>query len=172
MTTVSATFEFPGNITSFDWREDGTGMAFLIDATGSGTGTNQLGGYYYLPDTAETASHAALLPALEQAVTYQNVTTQAQLDKLGAEEASIRQSPVTTPELHVRADMEPRPGSYRVGQHVRVRINNSPRFPISIYPNGYDAIWRITQIKYQPQGTQDEDVVIDLAQFSDSIPPS
>lgn len=165
-------FEYPGNIESFDWIEDGSSMAVTIAGTGSGAGTNQLTEYGYLLSTGGSATQQQRLPVSEDSVSFPTCTDPAQLNRLVLAEAQLRSAPITTPQLRVRGDMEPSPGSYRVGDHIRVRINGCPRFPTSLYPNGYDAIWRIVKISVKPQGTADEQITLDIAQYNDSTPPT
>lgn len=167
-TPITTLFTFPGNITGFVYAEDGSQTTASVVAVGGGSGTSQVV-YYFLNDpTGGGAAGTAALPALEHAVSYQQVTDPAIIAQLGQADAKLRAGPVTTLTLTVRGDIEPVPGSYTVGDHARVAIDDV-RFPPSLYPGGYDDTWRITQLTITPptSGGQDESVTVTLAKFAD-----
>jgi hypothetical protein len=98
-------------------------------------------------------------PALENTVSYQDVSVQATINLYAAGALQYTSTPVTLPELTVRADSDPVLGSYICGDACRVIIDPhvSPRFP-----DGLDYYYRIVGYSVSVDDVGQEDVKIVL----------
>jgi hypothetical protein len=141
-------FEKPGNIVDYSYPEDGTLMADKTTALGAGQGDNML---------RSSASITSLIdggyPLLEATQSYKDVLVQATLDAHARADVTALQSPVTLPEIWVRADQDPVLGSYTPGDDVRVRINDE-RFPAATATSvdrTLDAYYRLLSMTMTPQ---------------------
>jgi hypothetical protein len=154
--TTGLVFEMPGNVISYVWPEDGTGLIDRLWMLGTGYGQGQL----ISQQPADFTTAPLILggdPLLEGHQSYKDVVDQATLDaRASAYLAAYNQGPLTLPELTVATDLDPVLGGYSVGDWCRVRICD-PRFPA-----GMDDTWRITQIAVSPPETQHEQAVLTL----------
>lgn len=146
-------FEYPGNITDYEWPEDGTGMATTRRATGAGDQQGML-----IATAPDTSLIDAGYPLLEDSRAYGDVVVQATLQAHANADLAASRQVLTIPTITVRADMDPMIGTYIVGDDCRVRIQDE-RFPA-----GIDGFFRIVNITVDPQDNGPEKVVLTLGQ--------
>jgi|SRR5579875_714540 len=82
-------------------------------------------------------------PLLESSHSYSNITNQAWLANLANADLEADSQPDTLT-VYLVDDQDPFPGSYVVGDAIRVRITDLN------YPDTYDETWRITAITATP----------------------
>jgi hypothetical protein len=134
-------FELPGNVLSYSYDRDGTGMASSVHAIGAGDGESAL------RSVASTVSLlAAGYPLTETVTLYPDVSEQTTLDAHAAGDAQAYSAPIATPGVVVTAS-DPEFGSYDVGDTARLRITDA------CYPRqasggvGLDVTVRIVSFK-------------------------
>lgn len=116
-------FEFPGNIVSYEYPEDGSTAANAIFAVGSGQGNSRL-----TLLATDTAKLSAGYPLLEDSTNYIDVYDSTLLGNMAAAQvAAVSLPPVTMKVVAPAYAPAPVLGTYTVGDDVRVRIND-PRF--------------------------------------------
>jgi hypothetical protein len=142
-------FEYPGNIEHYRASEDGTSFATDVLELGAGTGLGMVVGQY---------GDATLLtdgwPIMYQIVSRKDQDDPAFLDEYARGDLAIYRQPTGIAELHVRADMDPKPGTYSIGDAARVRVLD-PRFP-----NGADVFDRIQSNRVTVSDDGHEDVTL------------
>lgn len=134
-------FEVGRNVISWSWPSDGTRMANKVWAVGRGEGSAML-----LTSSADTSQITPIssggpgYPLLEQTISATDVAVRSQLNALALARRKAVVTPVTLPEITVRADIDPVFGSYITGDSCRFIIppDTTPRFP-----NGLDTFFRI-----------------------------
>lgn len=153
-------FQLGRNIVSFTWPSDGTRTSNISWALGAGEGSSQVIGVAVDSAQLQTIiSGGPGYPALESTVSYQDVSVQSTIDLYAQAALQYTSTPVTLPELTVRADSDPSLGSYICGDACRVIIdpNTSPRFP-----DGLDAYYRIVGYSVAVDDLGQEDVKLTL----------
>lgn len=153
-------FEVGRNVISFTWPSDGTRTSNKAWAIGSGEGASKVIGTAV--DTAKfqpLSSGGPGYPLLESRASHNDVSVQETIDRLAQGALQYASSPVTLPELTVRADADPVLGAYIVGDACRVIINpdTSPRFP-----DGLDTYYRIVGYTVTVDDNGQEDVKLTL----------
>lgn len=113
-------FEYPGNILSYAWPEDGTSGANDIYVVGQGEGWAMI--------SSRRAVMEPGYPLITAQRSYKDVKEQNTLDAHAAADLSLVLGNVIIPELTVRADLDPVLGEYWPGDDVRIRITDD-RFP-------------------------------------------
>ncbi len=142
-------WEYPGNVANYIWPEDGSLLASTSWAVGSGSGTSMI-----FTSASSPALTGAGWPAIEQVISYKDVTDASVLASHAAADVAAASNPVTLPQLTVRADIDPILGSYIVGDDARVRITDA-RFPAAASGGaGIDTTLRIHQIDVTPPSDQ------------------
>jgi hypothetical protein len=134
-------FELGRNIVSFTWPSDGTRTHNRVWAQGQGEGDSQLSGIAVDSSQIQPLSSGGPgYPLLEEVYSAGDISMQSTINAIAAARVQYTSTPVTLPELTVRADMDPGLGSYICGDACRVIItpNTSPRFP-----DGLDTYYRI-----------------------------
>jgi hypothetical protein len=151
-------FEYPGNVISYKWPEDGSAFATDVVEMGAGSGPSMVVGL-----AADVGLVVDGWPIMFAVVSRKNEDRQAFIDGYAAGDLAIYRVPTTIVELHVRAGWDPRLGTYRVGDDVRLRIGpNREREPDSRFPLGLDTFLRIQSIKVVVGDDGNEDVAITL----------
>ena len=151
-------FEYPGNIQSYVWTEDGTQGANKVYVTGSGSGPNQL-----ISTAADTSLIDAGYPLLEAVIPSKSIDNQYYLDSQARAHLTALANPVVIPEITVRGDLDPIFGSYSVGDDGRIRITDE-RFPAPVAGGaGIDTYRRIIGQNVTPgEGGIPEVIVLPL----------
>lgn len=145
--TTGLVFAKPGAIIDYAWPEDGSLTATTVDALGNGEGTNML------ISTAATAGMLGTWPVLEAQVSYKDERVKANLDAKAAYNAAGLSGDTVLPVLTVRADSEPRLGTYNPGDMAKISVVDE-RFPA-----GMDTVDRIATIKVTPATSTEPDSV-------------
>ena len=114
------TFEYPGNVLSYVWPEDGSSGANDYAEVGIGEGSAML--------RSRATTMEPGYPLYQLTGSYKDVKEQWTLDAHAAEDLRLAYGDVVVPEMTVRADIEPVLGEYWPGDSVRVRITDY-RFP-------------------------------------------
>lgn len=134
-------FEVGRNVIDWTWPTDGTRMGNKVIAVGRGEGDAMLiSTQSDVSQIQPLASGGPGYPLLETTISRTDVSVQATLDSLAIARLKSSATPVTLPEITVRADIDPVFGSYIVGDSCRFIIppDISPRFP-----DGLDRYFRI-----------------------------
>lgn len=155
-------FELGRNIISFTWPSDGTRTSNISWAVGAGEGSSQLIGVAVDSTKFQSLSSGGPgYPALENSVSYSDVSKQSTINLYAQAALQYTSTPVTLPELTVRSDIDPELGSYICGDACRViiRPNTSPRFP-----DGLDAFYRIIgySVSVDDQGQEDVKIILGI----------
>lgn len=139
--TSGFVFEVGRNVIQWAWPTDGTRMGNKVWAVGRGEGDAMvLSSQSDVSQIASLASGGPGYPLLENTISRTDVSEQATLDALAIARLKSSATPVTLPEITVRADLDPLFGSYITGDSCRFIVppNTSPRFPA-----GLDSYYRI-----------------------------
>lgn len=151
-------FELPGNLSDYDWPEDGTELSTLADALGAGDEGRQLVG-----TATQAALEAAGYPRLERTGSYSDVTDQATLDGHAAADLAASAGLVIYPKLVVRAGAAPQLGTYDPGDDARVRITDTSWPRPAAGGAGLDTTLRLLGIDCTPAaGGADEKVQLTM----------
>jgi len=134
-------FEVGRNVVDWTWPTDGASMANRVWAVGRGDGSSSMlavsSDVYQIQSLA---SGGPGYPLLEDTLFRTDVSVQASLDALALAKRKAVATPITLPEVTVRADLDPVFGSYITGDSCRFIVppGLSPRFP-----DGLDTFVRI-----------------------------
>jgi len=157
-------FEYPGNIISYVWPEDGTTQAVSATIVGAGEGTSML-----TSTSVNTSMIDAGYPLVEEKFTYKEMTDPAAVASMAASLVRAYATPITLPQLTVRADVDPVLGAYIDGDDVRVRITDAARFPDNRgvantdgIDHSFDGYFEITGKEVTPTDDTKEVVLLTL----------
>ena len=134
-------FEVGRNVIDWTWPTDGTRMGNKVWAVGRGDASStMISSQSDVSQIQPLASGGPGYPLLETTISRTDVSVQATLDSLAIARLKSSATPVTLPEITVRADVDPMFGTYIVGDSCRFIVppNTSPRFP-----DGLDSYFRI-----------------------------
>lgn len=134
-------FEVGRNVIEWTWPTDGTRVANKVIGVGRGSGSSaMLSSQSDVDQIKSLAAGGPGYPLLEQALSVTDVSIQSTLDALTFAKLKAVSTPVTLPEITVRADSDPQFGSYITGDSCTFIVppNTSPRFP-----DGLSLIMRI-----------------------------
>lgn len=155
-------WEYPsGNVVSYTWPEDGTEVAAVTYAVGSGEGATMPISVHSNPTMMDNG-----YPLLEAVISHKDVTDPTTLDLYAQGDADLRRRPATLPVFSVRSDVEPVLGAYTKGDDCRVRITD-PRFPAVAGVPGLDTYLRIQEVKVTPQDENAETVELTMGLIPD-----
>jgi hypothetical protein len=145
-------FEFPaGNVVEYDYPEDASIVANTVYVTGDGS--NEGKKIYYASDVNKLGQG---WPLLEDSVSYSDITDTTVLANLAAGQVAAVSYPPTVLKIVANPSTDPVLGSYRIGDDARVRIFDDR------FPNGLDAVYRITALNVTPGETGPERVTLTL----------
>lgn len=150
-------FEFPGNIVTYEWPDDGSVVA--NEMYGIGPQSNEA--KIRAVATAPTDQIAAGWPLLEDTVSYTDQYDPTLLYQQTLGEVTAKQLPVVTPKIVVPAYVSPVLGSYKTGDEVLLRITDD-RFPNYGSGFGLSQVYRIVAISVQPGEDGPERVTLTL----------
>ncbi|SDP60578.1 hypothetical protein SAMN04487905_10616 [Actinopolyspora xinjiangensis] len=145
-------FEYGGNLTSYTWPSDGTGMSTRSYAVGDGleAGTP-------IAVAEDTSRYAGGWPLLETETGYSSVTSSDVLTEHAEADQQAARLPVVLPTLTVRGDLPPQTGTYDPGDDARVIIRD--RF----HSRGLDTRMRIVDMDITPDDGGGETTVLTMA---------
>lgn len=151
-------FEYPGNVMSYKWPEDGSAFATDVVEMCAGNGPDMITGL-----AADTGLVVAGWPIMFAVVSRKDINDQAFADSYALGDLAIYRVPTTTVELHVRGDWDPMLGTYVVGDDVRLRIGpNGNGMPDPRFPLGLDTFMRIQSVKVAVGDDGTEDIAMTL----------
>lgn len=134
-------FEVGRNVIDWCYPTDGASMANRVWAVGRGDGSSSMLSSKSDPYQIQSlASGGPGYPLLESTMSRTDVSIQSTLDALALAKLKATSTPITLPEITVRANSDPVFGSYITGDSCRFIVppNTSPRFP-----SGLDTFFRI-----------------------------
>ncbi len=148
---LNPVLEFPGNIVSYAYPEEGGSIANTMLGVGSGTGEGK-----YLSTQTSAAQITGGWPVLEQSVSLTDYTDQTLLANMTLANLNAAVNPIVVMQVVTEAYNDPVLGSFRQGDDVRVRITD-PRFP-----DGLDIVRRISNFTVQPGEAGPERITFNL----------
>jgi hypothetical protein len=150
-------FEFPGNIVTYEWPDDGSVTANTM--YGIGPNSNEA----KIRETAVSPLNqiANGWPLLEDTVSYTDQYDPTLLFQQTLSEVTARQNPVVTTKVVIPAYAAPVLGSYKTGDECLLRITDD-RFPNNGSGYGYAAVKRIAAISVEPGEDGPERVTLTL----------
>lgn len=147
--------EFPGNVVSYTYPEEGGSIANTMLGVGSGTGEGK-----YFSTQTDAAQITGGWPVLEQSVSLTDYTDQTLLNEMTLANLNAVLNPVVVMQVVTEAFNDPVLGSFKTGDEVRVRVTD-PRFPATL-----NLTRRIASFTVQPGESGPERITFNLV-----IPP-
>jgi len=145
-------FMFPaGNITSYEYPEDGSITTNTLYVTGAGSNEGKL-----LSVATASTSFTNGFPLLQTTASYSDITDQNVLDELATGRVLALSEPPPIIKVVVPAFVEPEYGTYSIGDDIRLMITDER------FPNGLDEIYRIVGLNVEPGENGPERVTITL----------
>ena len=155
----SLVFEFPGNLVSYEWPDDGS----IVANTMYGIGPNSNEAKIRATAVGPAGQVGAGWPFLEDTTTYNDQYDSTLLYQQTLAEVTARQNPVVTIKITLPAYVSPTLGNYQTGDQCLLRITDD-RFPQPSY-GGYGSatVQRIVAITVNPGEDGPELVTLTLA---------
>lgn len=150
-------FEFPGNIVTYEWPDDGAQTANTMYGIGPNSNEAKIRATAVSPTDQITAGW----PLLEDTVSYTDQYDPDLLYQQTLGEVTARQVAVVTPKIVVPAYASPVLGSYKTGDECLLRITDD-RFPNNGSGFGLAQVFRIVAIAVQPGEDGPERVTLTL----------
>jgi hypothetical protein len=150
-------FEFPGNIVTYEWPDDGAQVANTM----YGIGPNSNEAKIRATAVSPINQIAAGWPLLEDTVSYTDQYDPDLLYQQTLGEVTARQVSVVTPKIVIPAYAEPVLGSYQTGDECLLRITDD-RFPNNGSGYGLAEVYRIVAISVEPGEEGPERVTLTL----------
>jgi hypothetical protein len=149
------TFELSGNLVEYQYPEDGSIAANTVYALGAGSNEGKL-----IATGTDSTKTAAGWPLLEDAVSYSDVTDSTYLSGLATGQVSAVSYPPSTIKVVVPAYIDPKFGTYAIGDQARLRIKDNR------FPSGLDTNYRIVALNVEPGENGPERVTLTLTTTS------
>jgi len=149
--TTIPVFELGGNISVYDYAEDGSKTANTIYATGAGSNESEL-----IATATDSTKFAAGWALLETTTSYSDVTDTTLLSGLATSQVNAVSYPPITLKISAPPYLDPVFGSYELADEARIRIQDP------FFPNGYDAIFRIIGLTVTPGENGPEQITLTL----------
>jgi hypothetical protein len=150
-------FEFPGNITTYEWPDDGSIVANTMYGIGPQSNEAKIRATAVSPIDQIAAGY----PLLEDTVSYTDQYDPNLLAEQTLGEVTAKQIPVVTPKIVIPAYVSPVLGSYKTGDECLLRITDD-RFPSNGNGYGLAQVFRIVAISVQPGEDGPERVTLTL----------
>ena len=145
-------FLFPaGNITAYEYPEDGSITTNSLYVTGAGSNEGKL-----LVNALANDSFTNGFPLLQTTISYSDITDVNVLTELATGRVLALSEPPPIIKIVVPAFIEPEYGSYAIGDDVRLMITDER------FPEGLDQIYRIVGLNVEPGEDGPERVTITL----------
>jgi hypothetical protein len=155
----SLVFEFPGNMSTYEWPDDGS----IVANTMYGIGPNSNEAKIRATAVGPANQVGAGWPFLEDTTTYNDQYDATLLQSQVLAEVTARQNPVVTVKVTLPAYVSPALGNYQTGDQCLLRITDD-RFPQPSYGGyGNASVQRIVAITVQPGEDAPELVTLTLA---------
>ena len=150
-------FEFPGNIVTYEWPDDGSIVANKMYGIGPQSNEAKIRATATAPTNQITAGY----PLLEDTISYTDQYDPTILAEQTLGEVTAKQTPIVTPKIVIPAYAPPVLGSYKTGDQCLLRITDD-RFPNNGSGYGLAEIFRIVAISVQPGEDGPERVTLTL----------
>ena len=145
-------FVFPaGNITAYEYPEDGSITTNSLYVTGAGSNEGKL-----LTNATASTSFTNGFPLLETTVSYSDITDTTVISELATGRVLALSEPPPIIKVVVPAFVEPEYGTYSIGDDIRLMITDER------FPTGLDEIYRIVGLNVEPGEDGPERVTITL----------
>jgi hypothetical protein len=158
-TKASFNFQFPGNVSSYKYSQDGSAMSNFLYGLGYGSNTSKLIVSLQTPNILGTSILTSGMPLLQDTVDYSDVQDPDLLKKITAGKLSAIAIPPTTIQITLPTYVDPQydpVNSYQIGDQVQLTITDDR------FPNGFQGIFRIMQIDITPGENGPDDVTLTL----------
>ena len=137
---TSAVFQFPGNVISYRFPEDGISAANRLYGLGYGANSKKL-----TTTAVDSAKYTDGFPLLEDAVNYIDIGSQTLLNNVTLGNLNAVSYPPTTVEIVIPTYVDPYYYThYSIGDTVQVRITDD------YFPSGLSLILRIVGMSVNP----------------------
>ena len=137
---TSAVFQFPGNVISYRFPEDGISAANRLYGLGYGANSKKL-----TTTAVDSAKYTDGFPLLEDAVNYIDIGSQTLLNNVTLGNLNAVSYPPTTVEIVIPTYVDPYYYThYSIGDTVQVRITDD------YFPSGLNLILRIVGMSVNP----------------------
>jgi hypothetical protein len=149
---TSAVFQFPGNVISYRFPEDGIGAANRLYGLGYGANAKKL-----TTTAVDSAKYSDGFPLLEDAVNYIDIGDQTLLNNITLGHLNAISYPPTTVEIVIPTYVDPYYYThYSIGDTVQVRITDD------YFPAGLSLTLRIVGLSVNPGENGPDRVTITL----------
>lgn len=145
------TFELGGNISSYDYTEDGSKAVNSIYVIGAGSSDAEL-----ISNAQDATKFANGWALLEDHASYTDITDTSLLANLASAQIFAASYPPLTLKVVAPPYIDPVYGSYEIGDDVRVRIKDS------FFSQGLDTSYRIVALNVQPGENGPEQITLTL----------
>jgi len=147
----STNLQFPGNVQSYNFVEDGTRVANRLFGIGYGANQNRIIASYY---DADKIAGSGTWPLLEDSVNFVDVISTNLLDPITQGKLAAVSNPPTTIQVVIPSYQDPiyninTAGYYNLGDQVKLTITDD-RFPTTTSSAGLQGIYRIIAIDVEP----------------------
>lgn len=152
-------FEYPGNLVSYEWPDDGSFVVNTLYGIGPNSNEAMIRATAVAPDNPVAAGW----PYLQDTTTYNDQYDPNLLYSQVLGEVTARQYPIVTVKITLPAYVAPVLGSYTIGDECLLRITD-PRWP-STEAGGFGSatVQRIVALSVQPGEDGPELVTLTLA---------
>ena len=130
--------EFPGNVISYTYPEDGSTVANTMYGLGAGQADGKL-----ISTQSDSASLTAGFATLEDSVSYTDYSDATLLGQLTLAQLNAKKNPVVVMEVVTTTYKDPILGAFKTGDDFRIRITDD-RFPTTL-----DVVRRLAKYEVQ-----------------------
>ncbi|MEV8056568.1 poly-gamma-glutamate hydrolase family protein [Streptomyces antimycoticus] len=143
--TESAMLTYPGNVLSYSWPQDATGLANVWQARGASASTNQAAeGVPVMSSVMTSATDLANgWPRMDGVSDYSSVSVKSTLDDYARADLARARKAIVIPAVRVRLDAGVSPAI--IGGPARLRIYDT------WFPEGLDVTYRVVGMRVDPE---------------------
>lgn len=149
--TTTPVYEFPGNMISYEYPEDGSLAVNYLYSVGAGSNEGKI-----IQVATDATKLAAGWPLLEDLVNYSDINDSSLIANLAQGQLVAQAYPPTTMKIVATPYNDPTLGSFQLGDDARIRITDER------FPTGLDAIYRIVAINVDPGEKSGERITLTL----------
>jgi len=142
-TSSAHVFDFPGNIISYTYPEDGTTTANTVYGLGYGANVSKL------IATAVDSSKLGTWPLLESSASFIDINDPTLLKAVTLGQVNALSYPPTTVQVVIPSYVDPQFNTYKLGDFVRLSINDD-FFPSSTGGVAANEVYRIVAMSVSP----------------------
>jgi len=148
-------FDFPGNIVSYTYPEDGTTAANTVYGLGYGANVNKL------VATAVDSSKLGTWPLLETSASYIDINDTTLLKAVTVGQVNALSYPPTTVQVVIPSYVDPQFNTYKLGDFARLAIYDD-FFPSSTGSIATGEVYRIVSMSVSPGENAPDRVTLTL----------